>query len=321
MLEKFTSFQCIYVEISFASVKVNNMQLNYHHLRYFHAIAREGSLTRAAQRLNLSQSALSVQLRKLEESVGHPLFDRQHKSLILTEAGRLTLDHAESIFRLGDDLMATLQQRQGDKRRLLRVGAVATLSRNFQMRLLAEMASRDDVELILRSGSLRELLGQLQTHSIDLVLSNQPVKRDADTNWFSHLLAEQPVSLVAKRDRRRRNFSFPEDLRDAPVLLPSLESSIRHAFDLVMERHGIRPIIAAEVDDMAMLRLLARETGSLALVPPVVVRDELITGVLEEKHRFPEIREAFHAITPSRRFPNPLVKQLVEHGLKLSFSE
>lgn len=296
------------------------MQLNFHHLRYFHAIAREGSLTRAARRLHLSQSALSVQLRKLEDAVGHPLFDREHKSLVLTEAGRLALDHAESIFRLGNELMDALQQRQGDRRRLLRVGAVATLSRNFQMRLLAGMAARDDVELVLRSGSLRDLLGQLQTHAIDLVLTNQPVKRDADSNWFSHLLAEQPVSLVAKRNRRRR-FRFPDDLEGAPVLLPSLESSIRHAFDLVMERHGIRPVIAAEVDDMAMLRLLARETGSLTLVPAVVVRDELTQGVLEEKHRFPEIREAFYAVTPSRRFPNPLVKQLVEHGLSLRFTE
>ena len=296
------------------------MQLNFHHLRYFHAIAREGSLTRAARRLHLSQSALSVQLRKLEDAVGHPLFDREHKSLVLTEAGRVALDHAESIFRLGDELMDALQQRQGDRRRLLRVGAVATLSRNFQMRLLSGMAARDDVELVLRSGSLRDLLGQLQAHAIDLVLTNQPVKRDADSNWFSHLLAEQPVSLVAKRDRRRR-FRFPEDLNGAPVLLPSLESSIRHAFDLVMERHSIRPVIAAEVDDMAMLRLLARETGSLALVPAVVVRDELNQGLLEEKHRFPEIREAFYAISPSRRFPNPLVKQLVEHGLNLTFTE
>jgi LysR family transcriptional activator of nhaA len=295
------------------------MQLNFHHLRYFHAIAKEGSLTRAARQLNLSQSALSVQLKKLEESLGHPLFDREHKSLVLTEAGRMTLAHAESIFRLGDDLVDTLQQRRADRRRVLRVGAVATLSRNFQMRLLGDMALREDVELVLRSGSLRELLAQLQAHTVDIVLSNQAVRRDADTNWFSHRLAEQPVSLVAGRAKRRKAFRFPEDLEGAPVLLPSLDSNIRTAFDLVMERHGVRPVIAAEVDDMAMLRLLARESGTLALVPPVVVRDELENGVLVERHRFLEIREGFYAITPSRKFPNALVKELVEHGLKTVF--
>ena len=297
------------------------MQLNFHHLRYFHAIAREGSLTRAAKRLNLSQSALSVQLRKLEESLGHPLFDREHKSLVLTEAGKMALDHAESIFRLGDDLVDTLQQRRSDRRLVLRVGAVATLSRNFQMRLLGDLARREDVELVLRSGSLRELLTQMQAHTVDLVLSNQPVRRDMETNWFSHLLAEQSVSLVAAKDKRKREFRFPEDLDGTPVLVPSMESNIRTAFDLVMERYGVRPVIAAEVDDMAMLRLLARESGTLALVPRVVVLDELDSGVLVERHRFPEIREGFYAITPSRKFPNALVKELVEHGLGLQFDE
>lgn len=297
------------------------MQLNFHHLRYFHAIAREGSLTKAAKRLNLSQSALSVQLRKLEEALGHPLFDREHKSLVMTEAGKVVLDHAESIFRLGDDLVDTLQQRRSDRRQVLRVGAVATLSRNFQMRLLSDMAKRADVELVLRSGSLKELLAKLQSHRVDLVLSNQPVRRDVERNWFSHLLAEQSVSLVAAKERRMKPFRFPEDLDGKAVLVPSMESDIRMAFDLVMERQGVRPVIAAEVDDMAMLRLLARESGTMALVPRVVVLDELEAGVLVERHRFPEIREGFYAITPSRKFPNALVKELVEHGLGLQFDE
>jgi LysR family transcriptional regulator, transcriptional activator of nhaA len=297
------------------------MHLNFHHLRYFHAIAREGSLTRAAKRLNLSQSALSVQLRKLEESLGHPLFDREHKSLVLTEAGKMVLDHAESIFRLGDDLVDSMQQRRSDRRQVLRVGAVATLSRNFQIRLLGDLARREDVELVLRSGSLRELLTQMQAHTVDLVLSNQPVRRDMETNWFSHLLAEQAVSLVAAKEKRMKVFRFPEDLDGKPVLVPSLESNIRTAFDLVMDRHGVRPVIAAEVDDMAMLRLLARESGAMALVPRVVVLDELDSGVLVERHRFQEIREGFYAITPSRKFPNALVKELVEHGLGLQFDE
>ena len=75
-------------------------QLNYHHLRYFHAIVREGTLTRAAESLHVSQSALSIQLKKLEESLDCALFDRQHKTLILTEEGKMVLDYAETIPRL-----------------------------------------------------------------------------------------------------------------------------------------------------------------------------------------------------------------------------
>lgn len=283
--------------------------LNYHHLRYFRAIAVEGTLTGAAEKLAVAQSSLSVQLRQLEESLGQPLFHREHKSLVLTEAGRIALDYAETIFRSGEELVNVLQHGPANERRILRVGAVATLSRNFQLGCLQPFIGRDDVELVLRSGSLRDLLRQLKAHTLDVVLSNLPVRRDADTAWHSHLLEEQPVALVGRK--RKGRFRFPEDLRDTPILLPTLDSNLRVAFDLVMEREGMRPTIAAEIDDMAMMRLLAREGAGIALVPPVVVAGELKRRELVELHRFADIRESFFAISPSRRFPNPLVEDLL----------
>lgn len=284
--------------------------LNYHHLRYFRAIAVEGNLTRAAEHLRLSPSALSIQLGQLEENLGQKLFERRNKRLELTEAGRIALDYAETIFRSGEEMLDALQHRTPERRQVLRVGAVATLSRNFQLELVRPLLGRPEVELVLRTGSLRELLAQLEAHTVDLVLSNLPVRRDADTGWHSHLLAEQEVSIVGRKVRGRR-FRFPESLRETPIVLPSLDSNVRAAFDLMMDQAGIRPTIAAEVDDMAMLRLIARETEGVTLVPPVVVRDELKSRTLVELHHIEQIRESFYAITPSRKFPNPLVRELV----------
>lgn len=284
--------------------------LNYHHLRYFRAIATEGNLTRAAGQLRLSPSALSIQLGQLEESLGQKLFERRNKRLELTEAGRIALDYADTIFRSGEELLDALQHRASPRRQVLRVGAVATLSRNFQLELVRPLLGREDVELVLRTGALRDLLAQLEAHTVDLVLSNLPVRRDADTGWHSHLLDEQEVSIVGSR----RKFTFPDSLRETPIVLPSLDSNVRAAFDRLMDGLGIRPIIAAEVDDMAMLRLLARETDGVTLVPPVVVRDELKTRQLVELHHIEQIRESFYAITPSRKFPNPLVRELVKSG-------
>lgn len=285
--------------------------LNYHHLRYFRAIAHEGSLTKAARNLKLSQSALSVQLRSLEESLGQALFNRKHKALELTEAGRIALEYADSIFRSGEELTDLLQNRASRSRSFLRVGAASNLSRNFQMSFLRPLVLREDVELIIHSGTLRELLVRLQSHTLDVVLSNTPVRRDAETGWHSHLLDEQSVSLVGRRTRGMKSFRFPEDLRGTPIVLPSLESSLRAAFDMLMDQVGIRPMIAAEIDDMAMLRLMARETNGVTLVPPVVVKEELENGTLVERHRFPQIKETFYAITPSRRFPNPILRDLM----------
>ncbi len=286
--------------------------LNYHHLRYFRVIARELSLTRAAEKLNLSTPALSIQLKQLEESLGHALFTRERGGLQLTEAGRLALEYAETIGRAGEELMDVMQHRPRGGRQVLRVGAVATLSRNFLLGFLRPALHRADVEVVVRSGGLRELLVSLHSHQVDIVLSNQAARRDAETPWHSHLLAEQPVSLVGVPQWKKKRLKFPEDFSDVPVILPSLESNTRAGFDRMLSAAGARPRVIAEVDDMATLRLLAREGEGLALVPPVVVRDEIERGELVETHRVPELRETFYAITPSRRFPNPLVGELVE---------
>ena len=285
--------------------------LNFNHLRYFWVVAHEGSLTRAAERLNLSQSAVSVQIQKLELQMGHPLFDRIGKRLVLTEAGRIALDYADMVFLAGDELRSTLDGRPLASRQVLRVGALTTLSRNFQLEFLRPLVGRADVELIVRSGTMRDLLAQLEAHAIDIVLANSAAQRDARTPFRNQLLSQQPVSLVGRPRGARRKFKFPEDLRTEPVLLPSLDSDIRLAFDQILDLAGIRPIILAEVDDMAMLRLLAREREGVTLVPPIVVRDELESGVLVEHCRIPQLTESFYAITQVRRFPNQLLGDLL----------
>ena len=291
--------------------------LNYHHLRYFRAIAHAGNLSRAALNLNVSQSALSIQLRQLEDSLGEKLFERKKRQLILTEAGRLVLDYADVIFRTGDELMDTLKQRSPGRRQVVRIGAVATLSRNFQHALLSPLLNRSNVELVVRSGSMRELLSALQSHSLDMVLSNFPLRADAQMAGHSHLISQQAASLIGKPSKKAQPLKFPDDLRNIPLIVPSLDSSIRVLFDVMMDRLGVRPIIAAEVDDMATLRLLARDHNGLTLVPPVVVKGELSAGTLVERHRIDGITESFYAITASRRFPSALVREIVSKPLKI----
>ncbi len=288
--------------------------LNFNHLRYFWAVAHEGSLTRAAAKLNVSQSALSVQIQKLEHQVAHRLFDRVGKRLVLTEAGQIALDYADTVFEAGNELMSTLDGRPMAKRQVLRVGALTTLSRNFQLEFLHPLVGRADVELIVRSGTIRDLLAQLEAHAIDVVLSNSAAPRDSRAPFRNHLLNEQPVSLVGRPRPCTEPFRFPDDLRREPILLPSLDSDIRVGFDRLMELAGIRPNILAEVDDMAMLRLLAREREGVTLVPPIVVRDELESGVLVEHCRVPQLSESFYAIILSRRFPNRLLGELLSRS-------
>lgn len=287
-------------------------QLNLHHLRLFRAVASDGTLTGAARQLNLSQSALSTQLRTLEASLGQNLFDRRGRGLVLTEAGRIALDHADAIFRTADDLTATLRE-TGRARRALRVGALATLSRNFQMEFLRPLIGRADVEVVLRSGSQDELLRGLEGLALDVVLTNLAPARDAVSHWLIHRIDEQAVSLIGTRARVGTQSRQLKDLIAAqPLILPTRETALRAAFDALAARLDLTPIIAAEVDDMAMMRLLARSDAGLAVIPPIVVQDELQAGLLVEAARLEGISETFVAVTLQRRFPNPLLYEVLQ---------
>lgn len=283
--------------------------MNYNHLWYFHAVAQDGNLTRTARRLNISQSALSAQIRVLEDQLGHALFDRVGRGLVLTEAGRIALDHTETIFRTGRDLLATLGQ-TGQARQIVRVGALATLSRNFQLEFLRPMILRDDVEVILRSASATELLSALSSLALDVVLTNDV----APHGFFSQRIAEQPVSLIGLPSRCKGATEIAGLLDREPLILPTEGTSLRTGFDQWANRLGLRPKIAAEVDDIAMMRLLARADAGLAVLPPIAVRDELIGGQLLEAVRLEGVTESFYAVTMPRRFPNALVDSLLANA-------
>jgi LysR family transcriptional activator of nhaA len=226
---------------------------------------------------------------------------------VLTEAGHIALDFADAIFAKGDELQGTLGRLKTPQRRTLRVGALATLSRNFQIKFLRAALAEPEVEVIIRSGGLDELLDGLEGYALDVVLSNVFPLRDQTTRWIIHAINDQPVSLIGQPHPEREHVPVEVLLRDEMLVVPSPESSIRTGFDALVDRLAIQPQIVAEVDDMAMLRLVAREHTGLAVVPPIVVKDELDSGVLVEFATLPGLAETFFAITLMRRFPNPLL--------------
>lgn len=275
-------------------------------------MAHTGNLTRAAAQLNVSQSSLSVQIRKLEDQIGHRLFSREGKQLVLTEAGRIALDHADAVFAAGDELLGVLgRTATGVARQSIRVGSLATLSRNFQMGFLAPLLQREDVSILLRSGSMAELLRHLDAHRLDVLLTNQAPTRDAGTPWISHQIATQEVTLVGASHLVQRRMPLTKVLGSRPLIVPSSDSGVRVSFDALVARLNVSPTIAAEVDDMAMMRLLARAGFGLAVVPPIVVQDELAARELVQAARLDGVTETFYAVTLKRRFPNPLLGALL----------
>lgn len=299
-------------------------KLNFHHFYYFWMVAKEGNLTRAAKQLHVSQSALSLQIRKLEEQLGHALFSRDGRKLEPTEVGYLALEYAESIFNLGGEMLAIMESRGLERVQRLRIGAVATLSRNFQENFLRPVMGMPEIKLVLRSASLEELLEHLKMHRLDLVLSNRPVSAEAFMHLRCQRISQQRVCLVGGQNESLEHLRFPEDLNKVKVLLPGPSSEIRSQFDMFCEELGITVDSYAEVDDMAMLRLLARDAGGVTVVPEVVVQDEIRSGILKKYCTLDTVIENFYAITAKRHFEMPALTILLkerthQHPLETDF--
>ena len=280
---------------------MNLDQLNFRHLYYFWRVASLGHLTRAAEALHTSQSAVSAQVRELEERLGEPLFTREGRRLVLTDTGRLVLAYAEDIFGLGQEMLGRLQGHTAGITRL-RVGSVATLSRNYQENWIRPLLADPSVVLTLESGLLDGLVTRLVQHQLDVVLANETVPAEPDRPVHCRFLGSQAAALVGPATRwTRRRLRIPDDLEGLDLALPGRRHALRAQFDALCASAGVTPRIRAEVDDMAMLRLIARDSGWLTLLPEVVVQDELRTGSLVVVGRSDALHERFFAITTPRR--------------------
>ena len=286
-------------------------QLNFHHLLYFWRVAKAGHLTRVASELHVSQSALSSQIRQLEERLGEALFERTGRRLVLTETGQLVQSYAENIFGLGQELLGRLQgSREGMVR--LRVGSVATMSRNYQENWIRPLLADPAVTLTLESGMLEDLIDRLLQHQLDVVLANEAVPTVPDRPLHCLFLGSQEISLVGPKNVwHKRTLRLPDDLDGLDLALPGPRHAVRAKFDALCVAAGVAPRVRAEVDDMAMLRLVARDSGWLTMLPEVVVQDELRSGVLVTVGRSKQLQESFYAITTLHRHRIERLDQLL----------
>lgn len=288
--------------------------LNYHHLYYFLVIVKEGGITRAAEKLRLSQSTLSAQLRSLEDALDAKLFNRVGRRLVLTPEGEVAVNYAEEIFRTGDELRAWFSSTTGGTDRAIKVGALSPLSKNLQFEIVRPIIASGECAVHVVEGEYPDLLERLKRHQIDLLLSNLSPGELGSQGISVHLLGEMPMYLVGKPSFKSLEKSFPQWLGDVPLFLPSTRTSAREAFDALMIRHQIQPRIQAEVDDMALLRLLALSGAGIALVPEIGVKFELESKSLLKIQRVPNLKERFYALTARKRFIPEAVIEMIETG-------
>ena len=174
-----------------------SLNYSYRHLYYFWAVAKEGGLTRAAEKLGLSVQTVSTQVRELEQDLGAALLKPAGRGLTLTEAGRAALDVADQIFSLGETLSERVREAVDVPTVRLAVGISDGLPKLVAQRLLAPILDTPQLRLLCHEDEFDDLLGDLALHRLDVVLADRPAPPNPNLRVYSHSLGSSPIAWYA----------------------------------------------------------------------------------------------------------------------------
>jgi LysR family transcriptional activator of nhaA len=284
--------------------------LNDHHLYYFRVIAREGSIARAAQKLRLGQPTLSTQLKNLEDSLGHKLFDRKNRKLLLTAAGETALEYANEVFRLGDEMMEVLQAQGSNRKRLIQVGVMESVPRRLVLDLISQAHQMERSSLSLVEGKQDDLFRELLAHRVDLLLSSDAPPIGDENGIVIQLVDRSQVVVYAHPKWMGLKEKFPESLQNQSLILPPQSSRLRRNLEYYFRTHQIKYKTAVETQDSGLQILLGESGVGLLPISELAARDSVQEGKLIPLGKLTQVFEEVWLISANRRMEDPSLSLL-----------
>jgi LysR family transcriptional regulator, transcriptional activator of nhaA len=285
---------------------------NYRHLYYFWVVAKEGGMSRAADRLDMAIQTVSAQVRELERDLGYALLKPQGRGLVLTEAGVAAMKQADAIFQLGEQLPAVVRDAISAPSVRLAVGISDGVPKLVVRRLLQPVMDEPNLRLLAHEDEFAGLLADLALHRLDVVLSDRPAPANPNLKVYSHALGTSAVHWYAPKVWLAAGFGhFPQCLAQVPVLLPTSHSAVRPRLDAWLERHGIKPRVVGEFEDTALLVTFGAE--GMGVFPAAQwIEDELLQRYGVERIGVCDgVEEHFFAIGTEKKVLHPLVQRLL----------
>jgi len=286
---------------------------NYKHLYYFWVVAKEGGMTRAADKLDMAVQTVSAQVRELERSLGYALLKPAGRGLVLTDAGQAALQQADQIFQLGEMLPAKVRDAVSSPTVRLAVGISDGLPKLVVRRLLQPAMSEANLRLLCHEAEFDDLLGDLALHRLDVVLSDRPAPSNANIKLYNHALGSSAVSWYgsAALVQQAQN-KFPASLADVPVLLPTGHAAVRTRIDHWFEHLAVQPRIVGEFEDSALLKTFG-ESGMGVFPAAEWVHDELLAHYdVQRLGPCGAVKEHYFAIGTEKKVQHPLVQRLLQ---------
>ena len=289
-----------------------SLSFSYRHLYYFWVVAKEGGISRGAERLGMAVQTVSTQVRELERALGYALLKPAGRGLVLTEAGHAALRQADQIFQLGEELPATVRDAASAGSVRLAVGISDGLPKLAVRRLLAPVLVAPNLRLLCHEDRFDDLIAELALHRLDVVLSDRPAPANPNLRLYSHALGHSPLGWYAPPSwHAAASHNFPQSLSHVPVLLPTAHASVRLRLDQWFEQHGVVPRIVGEFEDSALLATFG-SSGMGVFPAPERMRERLERGYgLQWCAPCEGVQEHFFAIGTARKVQHPLVQRLL----------
>ncbi len=294
-------------------------QLNFNHLQYFYAVAREGSVTRAAEVLHVTPQTVSGQLATFEEYIGAPLFERHGKRLEPNQLGKIALRYADDIFQLGNELSRALATQDIGQLANFNVGVVDAIPKVMVFEMLNDCFDLDkQFVLECHEGDLSSLLADLSINKLDLIIADQPLPVGVSVRATSHFLGDSGVTFFAKKAHcSRYDKTFPQSLHLAPFLMPGRKSAQHQNLLAWFVQSKVAPKIVAEFDDTALLKIFGQTGRGVFCVSSSVERDVLAQFDVGIIGRSAAISDRFYGIFPERKIKHPALEPVLSAATRL----
>lgn len=286
--------------------------LNYHHLYYFMTIAELNSISKAADKLLLGQPTLSAQLKQFEDSLGVQLFERQHKRLILTEHGKLALDYARNIFKMGGEMYEALHDRLRPSKINIQLGALDSIPKQVMLQLTQAALKISPCSISLVEGKFEELMRDLASHKVDLAISNFLPKLEATKGMYHKVISKRQLGIYGSPKYKSLRKKFPQSLNDKPLVLPTYDSQMRYDLEHWLRLNEISVDVIAETQDTALKKLMA--INSMAMIPAAshTVQRQILSGELILIGELANVTEELYLLSAQRKIANPIAAELMK---------
>jgi len=289
---------------------------NFHHLYYFYIVAKEGSFTKAANILRVSQPALSAQLKQFQNYWDFQLFNRNGNQLRLTDHGDLIFGYAKAIFDLGQELNDRLVNPNKDSDLRIQLGVAVAVPKAVITSLFRYLYSAyPDINLVLKQDRVENMIEDLMRHHLDIVVNDGPYPSQMQDGVQNHLVGTIPMVFCVNKSLAHKFRNIPKDLNDARLIVPTAPDQTYQAIQNYIHMNKIKPKIIAEVENLELVRslvVMGKGVGLLNLYNVMNSSDWKKLAVLKDKSKY-KINDTIYLIKRQRKIPHPVVDQVVEN--------